>query len=168
MRVRTQDLVRVVMIARDEPFEIVLAHRTPQSDRCTHHRCLPDQMLDVAPRCANAQADTIGSKYFLVPAGRYMLAVDVALGPGTKVPEMTSATMAALQKHLYVRFSPPRGAPNDPDTDIRPTDPDTGPRNATTLAAQLDKRYCGAEASLLEGLDEMLDLLLRPLRARSR
>jgi putative transposase len=34
-------------------------------------------------------------------------------------------------------------------------DPDTGLRNAKSLAAQLDKNYPGAAASLREGLDEM-------------
>ena len=43
LQVRAQDLVRVVMIARDEPLKICLVDRTLESDRCTHDRSLPDQ-----------------------------------------------------------------------------------------------------------------------------
>ena len=45
---RTQDLVRVVMITRHEPLEICLVDRTLKFDRCTHDHSLPDPAPQVA------------------------------------------------------------------------------------------------------------------------
>ena len=43
LQVRAQDLVRVVMMPRNQPLEIFLTHRTLEFDWCTHDRSIRDQ-----------------------------------------------------------------------------------------------------------------------------